>query len=74
MKSVRHVICRHCGGKRGFLSEHEAEKALGRAKGKRARQRGANIESRYYLCDEGLYHLTSESRRSFQSREFAYTG
>lgn len=65
MKSVRHVTCRACGGKRGFITERDAEKALGRAQAKRCRQRGAHMENRYYLCDEGLYHLTSESRKAF---------
>lgn len=55
------------------MSEHDAEKALGKAKAKRARVRGAQMESRYFMCDEGYYHLTSQSRRTFQTYELALT-
>lgn len=64
-----------CGIKRGFLSERDAEKALGRAQSKRNRKsdligtrRGQHIEQRFYECDEGLFHLTSENRSSYESR------
>ncbi len=65
-----------CGSKRAFSSEHDAEKALGRAQTKRNREadergtrRGSHVESRSYECSEGNYHLTSESRKSFNQRE-----
>ncbi|AGM12079.1 hypothetical protein ZEMLYA_57 [Streptomyces phage Zemlya] len=77
MKTVRFVSCR-CGVKRGFLSEREAEKALGRAQAKRNRtaesrgtRRGIKFESRWYVCDFDMYHLTSESRSSYESRTAA---
>lgn len=62
MKSVRHI---NCCGQRGFLSERDAEKALGRARAKRARVRGAQIENRVYECEHGSWHLTSQSRREW---------
>jgi hypothetical protein len=65
--------------KRGFLTERDAEKALGRARAKRSRQgeargtmRGLKVESRWYQCDEGGYHLTSESRASYENRIESY--
>ncbi|MDX3525114.1 hypothetical protein P1P75_01285 [Streptomyces sp. ID05-39B] len=64
-----------CGTKRAFLSERDAEKALGRAQAKRSRQgaargtmRGLRVESRYYECDFGSFHLTSENRSSYENR------
>lgn len=67
-------MCKGCG-KRGFRSEHAADKALGRAKAKRNRvgdslgtRRGLKTENRYYECEYGLFHLTSESRESYRSR------
>jgi hypothetical protein len=30
--------------------------------------RGLKVESRWYQCDEGGYHLTSESRSSYENR------
>lgn len=71
-KTVPFLKC-ECG-KRGWDDEHDAEKALGKAKTKRNRcgdaagsRRGIKRESRYYLCDVGnLYHLTEQSRRTFQ--------
>lgn len=76
-KTVEHRSCR-CGVKRGFASERLAEKALGRAQAKRTRaadaagtRRGMYVESRWYECDYGLLHLTSESRRSFNHRMVA---
>ncbi len=67
-----------CGSKRGFSSEHDAEKALGRARTKRNREgdergtrRGSHVESRSFECAEGNWHLTSESKRSYNNREMA---
>lgn len=64
-----------CGVKRGFMSPRDADKALGRAQAKRSRQgqargtmRGLKVESRYYECEYGSYHLTSESRASYENR------
>jgi hypothetical protein len=72
-KTVTFHAC-PCGDKRGFASEHDAEKALGRAKTQRLRsadtrgtRRGSYVENRYYECDWGSFHLTSESRKSYQS-------
>ncbi|AWN07275.1 hypothetical protein SEA_RANA_57 [Streptomyces phage Rana] len=75
MKTVRYTSC-PCGVKRSFFSEREAEKALGRAKAKRQRTaesrgtgRGLRTEGRWYQCEvSDLYHLTSESRRSYNER------
>jgi hypothetical protein len=73
-KTVDYRYC-ECGLKRGFRSERDADKALGRAQAKRDRaaesrgtRRGSYRESRYYECDYGLFHLTSESRRHFNDR------
>jgi hypothetical protein len=30
--------------------------------------RGLKVESRWYQCEEGGYHLTSESRASYENR------
>jgi hypothetical protein len=30
--------------------------------------RGLKVENRAYLCEEGGWHLTSESRRKFEDR------
>lgn len=64
-----------CGIKRGFFTERDAQKALGRAQAKRSRQgaargtmRGLKVESRYYECEHGGWHLTSESRASYENR------
>lgn len=64
-----------CGVKRGFVSERDAGKALGRAQAKRSRQgtargtmRGLKVEGRYYECGFGYFHLTSESRASYENR------
>ncbi|WP_367135855.1 hypothetical protein [Saccharothrix sp. HUAS TT1] len=71
IKTVAHVWCDTCG-KRGFEDEHDAEKALGRARARRERnadrinpasRRGMKRENRYYECSEGLLHLTEQSRR-----------
>ena len=68
---VRWTRCSVCG-KHGFHDEHDAEKALGKAQAKRDRlfasspsRRGMHRENRYYDCENGLYHLTSQSRRNF---------
>lgn len=66
MKSVRHVTCQSCGGLRGFLTERDAEKALGRAQSKRARVRGTQMETRYFEGPCGLWHLTSVSAKHFR--------
>jgi hypothetical protein len=65
-----------CGLKRGFESRQRAEKALGRAQTKRARRadahgtrRGLEVEHRAYLCEAGAWHLTKESRKSFEMRQ-----
>lgn len=68
-KTVPFVLC-SCG-KRGWEDEHDAYKALGRAKVKRTRNapragtlRGVHRENRVYPCPESsLYHLTAMSRR-----------
>lgn len=64
-----------CGAKRDFMSRHNAEKALGKAQAKRSRQgaargtmRGLKVESRAYQCPEGGWHLTAESRASYENR------
>lgn len=60
-------ICR-CG-KRSY-EEHEAPRALGRARAKRRRiaaahgtSRGIKFERRTYECPWGGYHLTEMSKR-----------
>jgi hypothetical protein len=35
--------------------------------------RGLKVESRWYQCDEGGYHLTSESRASYENRIESYS-
>jgi hypothetical protein len=64
-----------CGNKRDFLTRHNAEKALGKVQAKRTRRadahgtrRGLKVENRAYLCEQGGWHLTSESRRKFEDR------
>ncbi|MCG8926618.1 hypothetical protein [Lentzea sp. CC55] len=75
-KTVSHVWCEPCN-KRGFEDEHDAEKALGRARARRERwadqnnpasRRGMKRENRIYECPEGLLHLTEQSRRVHNSR------
>ncbi|MFE7124064.1 hypothetical protein [Streptomyces sp. NPDC057617] len=58
-----------CGAKRGYEDERLASKALGKAQAKRHRagdrkgtRRGLLRENRFYECDYGMYHLTSQSR------------
>ncbi|MEU2854171.1 hypothetical protein [Streptomyces syringium] len=61
-----------CGAKRAYEDSRDAEKALGRVQAKRHRagdrkgtRRGLSCENRYYLCDHGRYHLTSQSRSHY---------
>ncbi|MFI5840578.1 hypothetical protein ACIA8K_12800 [Catenuloplanes sp. NPDC051500] len=68
-RSVPYEWCGLCE-KRGFHSEHDANKALGRAATTRNRvadrtgtRRGMHRENRFYDCDLGFYHLTSMSRK-----------
>jgi hypothetical protein len=75
-KTVAFVMC-ECG-KRGFDDERSADKALGRAQAKRRRQmvasgtrRGHRMESRHYVCDFGMFHLTGESRKEYQAHATA---
>lgn len=71
-KTVPFVKC-ECG-KRGWIEEFEAEKALGKAQTKRNRagdksgsRRGLKRESRTYWCEVGdVFHLTEQSRRTYQ--------
>ncbi|MGW8743518.1 hypothetical protein [Streptomyces sp. NPDC055794] len=72
MKTVDFRPCR-CGIKRGFLDRRAADKALGRAQAKRDRQaqrwEGSHPmqrENRVYECDHGLWHLTKQSRRTYE--------
>ncbi|MCX5236201.1 hypothetical protein OG824_13415 [Streptomyces prunicolor] len=64
-----------CGVKRGFISRTEADKAMGRAQAKRTRRadaagtrRGLKVERRTYVCDFGMWHLTSENRSTYENR------
>ncbi|MEU0344202.1 hypothetical protein ABZ092_35960 [Streptomyces bobili] len=57
------------------MTRHNAERALGRAQTKRGRRgdtqgtrRGMKIEHRSYQCEFGGWHLTSESRSSYENR------
>jgi hypothetical protein len=57
------------------MSRQAAEKALGKARAKRSRQgvargtmRGLKVENRAYRCPEGGWHLTAESRSSYENR------
>ena len=69
--TVPHDWC-ECCDKRAFYDEHDARKALGRARTHRNRQadaygtrRGLYRENRVYECPaSNLYHLTSMSRRN----------
>jgi hypothetical protein len=71
--SVPHINC--ACGKRGFLNEHDAEKALGRAQAKRDRvgqqygsRRGVARENRIEWCDlSDTFHLTAKNRSSYAS-------
>lgn len=69
------VPCKCDAGKRDFMTRHNAQKALGRAQSKRTRRadatgtrRGLKVESRAYQCLEGGWHLTAESRKSYEGR------
>jgi hypothetical protein len=71
--NVPHDWCEGCQ-KRGFYDEHDAIKALGRARTHRNRladqagtRRGLYRENRFYECPDGLYHLTSMSRRGLRA-------
>ncbi|MER7111236.1 hypothetical protein [Streptomyces sp. NPDC000229] len=72
MKTVDFHLC-DCSDKRAFPDKRSAEKALGRAQAKRDRQaqtirgRGPiNRENRVYECEFGMWHLTKQSRRSYE--------
>ncbi|MEV5136283.1 hypothetical protein AB0K71_15565 [Streptomyces syringium] len=61
-----------CGKERGYDDERVAAKALGRAQAKRDRagarkgtRRGLCRENRFYQCDYGMWHLTSQSRTEY---------
>jgi hypothetical protein len=72
-KTVEYEQCM-CG-KRGWDDERDADKALGKAQTKRNRagdktgtRRGLKRESRFYYCPIGdMFHLTEQSRRTFDS-------
>ncbi|MEU3265083.1 hypothetical protein [Streptomyces bacillaris] len=71
MKTVDFHLC-GCSDKRAFPDKRTAEKALGRAQAKRDRQaqsiRGRapiGRENRVYECEFGMWHLTKQSRRSY---------
>ncbi|MGW1558345.1 hypothetical protein ACWCQ1_17750 [Streptomyces sp. NPDC002144] len=72
MKTVEFHTC-DCSDKRAFGDRRAAEKALGRAQAKRDRQaqrwegrHPQNRENRVYQCDFGMWHLTKQSRRSYE--------
>ncbi|MEU2111547.1 hypothetical protein [Streptomyces sp. NPDC019507] len=72
MKTVEFHNC-ECSAKRGFTDRRAAEKALGRAQAKRDRQAQRlesrppmNRENRVYECEFGMWHLTKQSRRSYE--------
>jgi hypothetical protein len=73
VKTVPYSTCQ-CG-KRGWDDDHEAGKALGKARAKRERladkggsRRGMKRENRTYVCPmSGLLHLTEQSRRTYTS-------
>lgn len=72
MKTVDFHTC-ECSDKRAFPDKRSAEKALGRAQAKRDRQaqsirgRGPiNRENRVYECEFNMWHLTKQSRRSYE--------
>ncbi|MCY0933669.1 hypothetical protein [Streptomyces sp. H34-S4] len=57
------------------MNRGNAEKALGKAQAQRGRRgdamgsrRGLRIEHRVYECYLGGFHLTAESRSSYESR------
>ncbi|MFE0104167.1 hypothetical protein [Streptomyces sp. NPDC059009] len=72
MKTVEFHTC-DCSDKRAFPDRRSAEKALGRAQAKRDRQaqrwdsrHPMNREHRVYQCDFGMWHLTKQSRRTYE--------
>ncbi|MFJ9827733.1 hypothetical protein ACIRSU_25720 [Streptomyces sp. NPDC101160] len=78
MKTVEFHTC-ECSDKRAFADERAADKALGRAQAKRDRtaerrgqRRAIERENRIYQCDFGMWHLTKQSRRSFEGRTALY--
>ncbi|MFI1799823.1 hypothetical protein ACH427_21060 [Streptomyces sp. NPDC020379] len=71
IKAVAFSRCA-CGKERGYDDERTAAKALGRAQAKRDRlgerkghRRGLYRENRYYECQYGMFHLTSQSRAEY---------
>lgn len=77
MNTIDWKPCR-CGIKRGFATARDAGKALGKARAKRNRRsdavgtrRGQHIEHRFYECDFGAFHLTSENRKAYESKGVA---
>ncbi|AXQ61113.1 hypothetical protein SEA_HANK144_60 [Streptomyces phage Hank144] len=71
------IMCK-CGIKRGWATKRDAERALGRARAKRNRRsdaigtrRGQHIEHRVYQCELGYWHLTSENRKTYESKGVA---
>lgn len=74
MKTVEFHTC-ECSAKRAFADERAAQKALGRAQAKRDRaadrrgqRRALERENRVYQCHFGMWHLTKQSRRSFEEQ------
>ncbi|MFI6275974.1 hypothetical protein [Streptomyces sp. NPDC050988] len=72
MKTVDFHAC-ECSDKRAFPDRRSAEKALGRAQAKRDRQaqrwegrHPMNRENRVYQCDYDMWHLTKQSRRTYE--------
>ncbi|SNS49809.1 hypothetical protein [Actinacidiphila glaucinigra] len=72
MKTVDFQSC-ECSDKRAFPDRRAAEKALGRAQAKRDRHAARfehhgpiDRENRAYQCDYGMWHLTKQSRRSYE--------
>ncbi|MGW3336177.1 hypothetical protein ACWDCL_01685 [Streptomyces sp. NPDC001009] len=78
MKTVDFHAC-ECSAKRGFPDRRSAEKALGRAQAKRDRSASRwesrhpmDRENRVYECDYGVWHLTKQSRRSYEEYAARY--
>ncbi|WP_371671256.1 hypothetical protein OG985_28720 [Streptomyces sp. NBC_00289] len=72
MKTVEFHNC-ECSAKRAFADRRAAEKALGRAQAKRDRQASRtdvhmpmSRENRVYQCEYDMWHLTKQSRRSYE--------
>ncbi|MFF4244335.1 hypothetical protein ACFYY2_07645 [Streptomyces sp. NPDC001822] len=73
MKTVAYLTCECSAKQRAYLDRRSAEKALGRAQAKRdrspvGRDGGHPIarENRVYQCEYDLWHLTKQSRRSYE--------